>query len=120
MQDANCIFCKIVRGEIPSKRIYEDELVIAFHDIRPQASVHVLIIPREHIATLSDARREHEPALGRIMGVAGRLASESGSPDGFRLIVNTGEIGRQEVMHVHAHVLGGSDPLGAMLPRTRT
>lgn len=119
MQDANCIFCKIARGEIPSKRIYEDELVVAFHDIHPQAPVHVLIIPRDHIGTLTDAQREHEPALGRIMGVAARLAARCGSPNGFRLIVNTGEVGRQEVMHVHAHVLGGGDPLGAMLPRTR-
>lgn len=119
MQDANCIFCRIVRGEIPSKRVYEDDLVLAFHDIQPVAPVHVLVIPKAHIASLADAKQEHEAALGRIMGVAAQLATSCGSPDGFRLIVNTGAVGRQEVMHVHAHVLGGAEPFGSMLPRAR-
>lgn len=119
MHDPNCVFCKIVRGEIPSRKAYEDDLVLAFHDIHPITPVHLLIVPKAHIATLVDARAAHEPALGRMLGVAARLATEQGSPDGFRIIVNTGRVGRQEVMHVHAHILGGNEPLGAMLSRPR-
>lgn len=120
MHDPNCIFCKIVRGEIPSRKAYEDDLVLAFHDIQPVAPVHVLIVPKVHIETLAEVQAEHEAALGRMMGVAARVAAEQGSPDGFRMIVNTGRVGRQEVMHVHAHILGGKEPLGAMLPRSKT
>jgi len=120
MHDPNCIFCKIVKGEIPSRRVFEDEHVLAFHDIHPVAPVHLLIVPRAHVATLCDVGAQHEPALGRMLGVAARLAAEQGAPDGFRLIVNTGRVGRQEVMHVHAHILGGTEPLGSMLPRSRS
>jgi histidine triad (HIT) family protein len=120
MHDPNCVFCKIVRGEIPSRKAYEDDLVFAFHDIHPVAPVHVLVVPKVHIATLAEVQAEHEPALGRMMGVAARVATEQGSPDGFRMILNTGRVGRQEVMHVHAHVVGGNEPLGAMLPRPKT
>jgi histidine triad (HIT) family protein len=119
MHDPNCLFCKIVRGEIPSRKAYEDELVLAFHDIHPVAPVHLLVVPKTHIATLADVQNGHEPALGRMMGVAARIAAEQGSPDGFRMIVNTGRVGRQEVMHVHAHILGGKEALGAMLPRPK-
>ncbi len=117
MQDPNCIFCKIVRGEIPSRKVYEDAEILAFHDIHPIAPVHFLIIPKEHLASLADAQPAHVPALGKMLALVGRLAAQEGADDGFRLIVNTGRVGRQEVMHVHAHVLGGSQPLGAMLPR---
>jgi len=119
MHDPNCIFCKIVTGEIPSKKVYEDDLILAFHDINPIAPVHVLVIPKVHLGSLADAREDDGLALGRIMVVAGRLAREHGADDGFRLIVNTGRVGRQEVMHVHAHILGGKEPLGAMLPRPK-
>jgi histidine triad (HIT) family protein len=119
MQDPNCIFCKIVRGEIPSRKVYEDEDIYAFHDIHPVAPVHLLMVPKAHVASLADAQEAHVNALGKIMVLAGRLAAEQGADDGFRLIVNTGRVGRQEVMHVHAHVLGGKEPLGAMLPRPR-
>ena len=119
MQDPNCIFCKIVRGEIPSRKVYEDEDVLAFHDLHPVAPVHFLMIPKEHLASLSDAQDAHTHVLGRILALAGRLAAQEGADDGFRLIVNSGRVGRQEVMHVHAHVLGGKEPLGAMLPRPR-
>lgn len=119
MHEPNCIFCKIVRGEIPSKKVFEDEHVLAFHDIQPVAPVHLLIVPKAHVASLAEVQAQHEPALGRMIGVAARLAAEQGSPDGFRLIVNSGRVGRQEVMHVHAHVLGGPQPLGAMLSRPR-
>jgi len=114
----DCIFCKIVRGEIPAKKIYEDDDVLAFHDIHPQAPVHFMLIPKRHIASLADATQDDAGVLGRMMTLAGRLAREQGSPDGFRTIVNTGRIGRQDVMHVHLHILGGTTPLGHMLPRS--
>ncbi|MBK7081526.1 MAG: histidine triad nucleotide-binding protein [Betaproteobacteria bacterium] len=115
MQD--CIFCKIVRGEIPSKKAYEDDELLAFHDIQPAAPVHLLVVPKRHIASLADAGEADAPLLGRMMALTGRLARENGSPDGYRTIVNTGRIGRQDVMHVHVHVLGGTNPLGPMVPR---
>jgi histidine triad (HIT) family protein len=118
--DPSCIFCKIVRGEIPCNKAYEDERVLAFHDIRPQAPVHLLIIPKSHVATLYDAAAQDEPALGRMMAIAGRLAREAGAADGFRTIVNTGRVGHQEVYHVHMHVLGGPQPLGPMLQRSHS
>jgi histidine triad (HIT) family protein len=115
--DPNCIFCKIARGQIPAKKIYEDAEVMAFHDIRPQAPVHLLIIPKEHVATLYDAQPAHQAAFGKMLGLAGRLAREAGAGDGFRAIINNGRVGHQEVYHVHMHVLGGPDPLGPMLSR---
>ena len=119
MTDPNCIFCKIVRGEIPAKKIYEDAEVLAFADIRPQAPVHLLVIPKVHIATLYDAQPAHQSALGKMLCVAGRLAREAGAADGFRTIINTGRVGHQEVYHVHMHVLGGPEPLGPMLTRRK-
>jgi histidine triad (HIT) family protein len=117
--ETNCIFCRIVRGEIPSKKIYDDAEVMAFHDIRPQAPVHLLLIPKVHIATLYDALPAHQSALGKMLIVAGRLAREAGATDGFRTIINNGRVGHQEVYHVHMHVLGGPDALGPMLQRQR-
>ena len=116
MQD--CIFCKIARGEIPSKKVYEDDELIAFHDIHPQAPVHFMLVPKRHIASLAEATADDAPMLGRMLTLAARLAREQGSPDGFRTVINTGRIGRQDVMHVHIHIIGGPDPLGSMLPRT--
>ncbi len=116
MQD--CIFCKIVRGEIPSTKVYEDDEVLAFNDIRPQAPVHFMLVPKRHIASLAEVTPDDGAVLGRMLALAGRLAREQGSPDGFRTIVNTGRIGRQDVMHVHIHVVGGPNPLGPMLPRS--
>ena len=115
MQD--CIFCKIVRGEIPSKKVYEDEEILAFHDINPQSPVHFMLIPKKHIASLADATAEDAGVLGRMLAMSGRLAREHGSRDGYRTIINTGRIGQQDVMHLHIHVLGGPAPLGRMLPR---
>jgi histidine triad (HIT) family protein len=115
----DCIFCKIARGDIPASRVHEDELVIAFPDIRPAAPVHLLVIPKEHIASLYDAEARHEPALGRMVAVAGEFPRKAGAGDGFRTIVNTGRVGHQEVYHVHMHVLGGPDPLGPMILRKR-
>ena len=113
----NCVFCKIARGEIPSKKVYEDEEILGFHDINPQAPVHFMLMPKKHIASLADARMEDAAMLGRILALSGRLAREQGSPDGYRTIINTGRIGRQDVMHLHVHVVGGSEPLGRMLPK---
>ena len=117
MSDPNCIFCKIVRGEIPSKKLHEDEDVLAFHDVRPQAQVHFLIIPKEHVETLYDAGMAQHRALGKMLALAGEIARKAGAADGFRSIINTGRVGHQEVYHVHMHVLGGAEPLGPMLSR---
>ncbi len=117
MLDPDCIFCKIVRGEIPSRKVYEDDSVLAFHDIRPQAPVHLLLIAKNHRATLYDVTDDDAPALGRMMTLTGRLAREQGATDGFRVIVNTGNVGHQDVQHVHIHVIGGAEPLGPMLTR---
>ena len=108
--DPNCIFCKIVAGQIPSKKAYEDEELLAFHDINPWAPVHVLIIPKAYIATLYDAEPGDQALLGRMMGLAPRLMRELGVDDGFRTIVNTGPNGGQEVYHLHMHVMGGPRP----------
>lgn len=115
--DPNCIFCKIVAGTIPSKKIFEDEDVLAFHDIQPVAPVHFMLIPKKHIASLAEATPEDAPVLGKILTLAGRLAREQGSPEGFRTIVNTGKIGRQDVYHLHVHIIGGPNPLPRMIAK---
>ena len=111
----NCIFCKIVRGEIPSKKVYEDAEILAFHDIQPIAPVHFLIIPKVHIPSLMEADATHQAVLGKCLAVAGNLARQEGSPEGFRTIINTGRIGRQEVYHVHIHIIGGPKTLPPMI-----
>lgn len=113
----DCLFCRIVAGEIPSRKVYEDDDVLAFHDIRPIAPVHFLVIPKLHVATLYDCNASHGPVLGKIMALSGRLAQEQGASDGFRTIINTGRVGRQEVYHVHVHVIGGSEVLPGMIVR---
>ncbi len=117
--DPNCLFCKIVRGEIPSKKVFEDEDVFAFHDVRPQAPVHFLIIPKVHVATLYDAGMAQHRAYGKMLALAGELARREGATDGFRTIVNTGRVGHQEVYHVHMHVIGGPEPLGPMISKRK-
>lgn len=112
-----CIFCKIVRGEIPARKAYEDDEILAFHDIRPVAPVHILVIPKLHLPSLAEAQAEHALLLGRMMVIAPLLARENGATDGFRTIVNTGRVGRQEVYHLHIHVIGGPEPLGPMILR---
>jgi len=118
--DPNCIFCKIVRGEIPGRKVFEDDDVLAFHDIQPQADLHFMIIPKKHVKSLYDVTAADATVLGKILTIAGRLAREQGATDGFRTIVNTGRIGQQEVQHVHVHVIAGSEPLGRMIPRKST
>jgi histidine triad (HIT) family protein len=117
MSDPNCIFCKIARGLIPAKKIHDDDEVMAFHDIRPQAPVHFLLVPKAHIVSLYEATAEHQAVFGKMLTMVGRLAREAGASDGFRTIINNGRVGHQEVYHVHMHVLGGPDPLGPMLFR---
>lgn len=114
----SCVFCRIVRGEIPSRRIYEDDEIVAFHDIRPSAPVHFLIIPKRHIENLYHTGPQDQALLGTMMLRAGALARQQGLEDGFRLIVNNGRAGRQEVYHLHLHVLGGPEPLRSPLSAT--
>jgi histidine triad (HIT) family protein len=114
---SDCVFCKIARGEIPSKKVYEDEDLFAFHDINPVAPVHFMIIPKQHIASLNEADTSHQAILGKLMAKSGELARSQGLSDGFRTIINTGRVGRQEVYHLHVHILGGPEPLGSMMPK---
>ena len=116
--DPDCIFCKIVRGEIPADKLHEDEHVLAFHDVRPQAPVHFLIIPKAHVPSLYEADMGQHEAWARMLALAGALARKAGAAEGFRTIINTGRVGHQEVYHVHMHVLGGPQPLGPMLQRS--
>lgn len=109
----DCIFCRIVRGEIPCKKIFEDEDVVAFHDIHPAAPVHFLIVPKRHLVNLYDADIHEAPLLGKMLGMSGALAREQGCDDGFRIVINNGRVGRQEVYHLHIHVMGGPEPLGS-------
>ena len=108
--DPNCIFCKIVAGQIPAKKAYEDEHLLAFHDINPWAPVHILVIPKVHLTSMVDAGPEHTDLLGRMMAVTPRLMAELGVSNGYRHVINTGADGRQEVMHLHLHVMGGPRP----------
>ncbi len=117
IKDTNCIFCKIVEGTIPSKKVYEDEEILAFHDINPWAPIHFLIIPKTHIASMAQANiedPEHVALLGRITALVPKLALQEGAapyPEGgFRVMVNTGQHGGQEVHHLHFHVMAGPRP----------
>ncbi len=115
----NCIFCKIAAGKIPAKLVYEDDDLIAFHDINPAAPVHLLLVPREHISTLSDCSESHQTMLGRMLLLASKLAQDHGAGyqnpgdapmGGFKTLINTGPDGGQEVYHLHLHVMGGARP----------
>ncbi|AAN55751.1 purine nucleoside phosphoramidase [Shewanella oneidensis MR-1] len=109
------IFSKIIRREIPADILYQDELVTAFRDISPKAPTHILIVPNHLIPTANDMKASDEPALGRMMTVAAKLATEAGiAKDGYRLIMNCNKHGGQEVYHIHIHLVGG-EPLGPML-----
>jgi histidine triad (HIT) family protein len=113
----DCIFCKIVRGEIPAKKVFEDDDVLAFLDINPVAPVHVLLIPKRHIASLAQVGETDAPLLGKMLTLVPTLAAAQGADDGFRVIVNAGRVGQQEVPHLHIHIVGGPHPLGPMLAR---
>ena len=114
---SDCIFCRIVEGKIPAKKVFEDEDILAFNDINPARPVHVLVIPKKHITSLATVATEDTPVLGKMLATANGIATEQGSPDGFRVIINTGRVGNQEVPHLHIHIVGGPDPVGPMLKR---
>jgi len=103
----NCIFCKIVSGEIPAKKVFEDDKVVAFNDLNPQAPVHILIIPKKHIASLNEITKEDVELLGHIQEVASLLAKQNNLNDGYRLVNNCGVDGGQTVLHLHYHLMGG-------------
>ena len=103
---AGCIFCKIISGAIPAKKIYEDADFILFHDIKPMAKVHFLIVPKLHVETLKDCDESHQALLGKAVLLAPKLAAEQGLKD-FKTLINTGREGGQEVFHIHVHVFGG-------------
>ncbi len=115
----NCIFCKIVAGTIPSKKVFEDDDLIVFHDINPAAPMHLLMVPKEHIATLADSDDHHQALLGKMLLIAPKLAqahgggyqnSADGPAGGFKTLINTGPDGGQEVYHLHLHLMGGPRP----------
>ena len=108
--DPNCLFCKIAAGQIPAKKVYEDEELLAFHDINPWAPVHILIVPKQHLTSMQDVGDAQSGLLGRMMAVSPRLMRELGVSNGYRHVINTGPDGRQEVMHLHLHVMGGPRP----------
>ena len=114
MHENSCIFCKIAAGAIPSRKVYEDDELFVFHDIKPWAPVHFLMIPKAHIPSMAQAGPEHASLLGRMMVLAPKLAAQEGcSPypeGGFRILTNTGSEGGQEVHHLHLHVMGGKRP----------
>jgi histidine triad (HIT) family protein len=106
-----CLFCKIAGGEIPSNKVYEDDDLFAFHDISPQAPVHILVVPRKHIASLDEAEEGDAALLGKILMLIQTLAREQGIKNGYRVVNNCGASAGQSVFHVHFHLLGGR-PLG--------
>lgn len=103
----NCLFCKIARGEIPANKVYEDDEVIAFHDIHPVANVHFLLVPKQHIESLLTAQDGDAPILGKLLALAPVLARAQGLGEGFRTMINTGAKGGQSVFHLHLHIFGG-------------
>ncbi|MBE3596333.1 MAG: histidine triad nucleotide-binding protein [Hydrogenibacillus sp.] len=108
MHEENCIFCKIIRGELPSQKVHEDEETLAFHDINPIAPVHVLVVPKRHIASVLELTETDAPLIGRIHRTIQRVAKELGVDEsGFRVVTNTGAHGQQTVFHLHYHVIGG-------------
>jgi histidine triad (HIT) family protein len=112
-----CIFCKIVKGEIPARIVYEDDLVMAFHDINPQAPIHILIIPKEHIPTVNELEENHKELIGHIFLVARKIAKDLEiAESGYRILVNCNRDGGQEIYHLHYHFFAGK-PLGPMICR---
>jgi histidine triad (HIT) family protein len=112
---SDCIFCKIAHGEIPCRKVYEDDEVLAFHDIHPAAPVHFMLVPKLHIDSLMQAEESHSVLLGKMLLLAPKLAQEQGLDNGFRTVINTGKGGGQEVFHLHIHVIGG----GSLPPMVR-
>ena len=105
----DCLFCKIIAGEIPSKKVYEDELCYAFYDIAPLAPTHFLVVPKAHLASAAEVTEESAAVVGHIYAVIAKLAKELGFPDGYRVVTNVGAIAGQTVHHLHFHVLAGKE-----------
>jgi histidine triad (HIT) family protein len=106
---SDCLFCKIARGEIPCNKVYEDDEVLAFHDIHPVAPVHFMLVPKLHLRSLAEAGDSHAALLSKLLLLAPRLAKEQGLDNGFRTVINTGKGGGQEIFHLHIHVIGGGN-----------
>ena len=104
---SECLFCRISRGEIPCRKVYEDEDVLAFHDINPVAPVHFMLVPKLHLPSLAHAGESNADLLGKLLLLAPKLAKEQGLDNGFRTVINTGKGGGQEVFHLHVHIIGG-------------
>ena len=113
----DCIFCKIVDGKIPCNKVFEDADILAFHDIQPVAPVHFMVIPKLHIASLAQVELSHQMLLGKMLALGSKLAVGQGCGDGWRTIINTGRVGRQEVYHLHMHIIGGKEVLPGMIKR---
>lgn len=106
----DCLFCKMIKGEVPCNKVYEDEEILAFYDINPAAPIHILVIPKKHISSLAHLEKEDEAIVGKIYGVINQIAEENGfKQDGYRVIVNCGKNGGQEIMHLHFHILAGKE-----------
>lgn len=114
---SDCLFCNIVAGKIPCNKVYEDEDVFAFHDIHPVAPVHFMVIPKLHIASLAEVDLGHQMLLGKLLALTSKLAIAEGCTDGWRTVINTGRVGRQEVYHLHIHIIGGNAVLPGMIKR---
>lgn len=110
----DCLFCKIVNGEIPSTKVYEDDYLYAFNDINPQAPVHVLIIPKKHIDSAADITVENADLVAKVFVAAAKIAKELKLEDGFRIVTNSGDVGCQSVHHIHFHLLSGKQLSGQM------
>ena len=108
--DPDCLFCKIAAGKIPARKVFEDDDLFAFHDIHPWAPVHILVVPRQHIASMVEVDMAQQALLGKMMAISPKLMAELGVVNGFRQVVNTGADGGQEVKHLHLHVMGGPRP----------
>jgi histidine triad (HIT) family protein len=106
---SDCLFCKIVAGEIPSETVYEDDRLVVFRDINPKAEVHLLVIPRQHIASLNELAPEQDALVAHMLRVMPQLARSQGLDEGFRTIINTGKGAGQIIFHLHMHLLGGKD-----------
>ena len=108
--DPKCLFCKIIAGSVPAKKVYEDDHMIAFHDIAPWAPVHILLVPKRHIVSMDEVSAADAALMGHMMAKSPELMHQLGVNNGFRHIINTGQDGRQEIAHLHIHVMGGPRP----------
>ena len=111
----NCVFCGIAEGTIPSKKVYEDDMILAFYDLEPQAPVHVLVIPKQHISCADEINEENSGVIARIFEKIPEIAQKLGLKDGYRIVTNCGQHGCQSVKHMHFHLLGGEQLGGRMV-----